>query len=223
MDFEQAYRELLEHQTGLGHKRPEEMADKDRQHAERMFLQRVWWPGFQSFANLYPEYAVRDYKDGKRYIDFAYIHEPWRIAIEIDGISSHLRDISQEQFADHLRRQNHLIIDRWNLLRFAYQDVKEHPRACLQTIQQLVGRLTAEPTPELQDEKAVDREILRFAYGVGRPIAVRDVMTLCNLGAHAAAAHLKRLVEEGWLEVASGTTRRVCSYRMHPSRANVRL
>lgn len=215
MDFEQAYRELLQRQTALGNRRPQEMEDKERLHAEKMFLQQVWWPGFQSFANLYPEYAVRDYKDGKRYIDFAYIRESWRIAIEIDGISSHLRDISQEQFADHLRRQNHLIIDRWNLLRFAYQDVDEHPRGCLQTIQQLVGRLTAEPTPALHKVNVLDREILRFAYGVGRPITAGDVAKLCNLGAHAARQHLRHLTQEGWLEPDHASSRRVFSYRIH--------
>lgn len=223
MDFEEAYRDLLQRQTSLGNKRPEEMADKNRQYAEKMFLQKVWWPGFQNFTDLFPEYAVRDYKDGKRYIDFAYIRGPWRIAIEIDGISSHARDISQDEFADHLRRQNHLIIDRWNLLRFPYQDVKEHPKLCLQTIQQLIGRLTGEPTMELQDKKAADREILRFAFGVGRPVTAGDVAKLCHLTLRSARVHLKELMDEGWLEPASGSLQRICSYRIHPARANLRL
>ncbi|WP_342779106.1 hypothetical protein [Paenibacillus hemerocallicola] len=88
-------------------------------HAERTFLERVWWPSVGSFDWLHPEYEVSDFKDGYRYLDFAYIRFPYRIGIEIDGYGPHLRDVSRTHFADQLMRQNHLVIDGWRVIRFS--------------------------------------------------------------------------------------------------------
>ncbi|WP_307203806.1 hypothetical protein [Paenibacillus harenae] len=54
-------------------------------YAEKLFLEKVWFPVFQHFNCLTPEYEVDDYIDGKRYLDFAYIRDTLRLAIEIDG------------------------------------------------------------------------------------------------------------------------------------------
>lgn len=27
-------------------------------HAERLFLEKVWWPAFENFLHLYPEYEI---------------------------------------------------------------------------------------------------------------------------------------------------------------------
>lgn len=54
-------------------------------HAEQVFLRHVWYPAFRSFEHLHPEYEVSDFRDGSRFIDFAYIRYPFMLAIEIDG------------------------------------------------------------------------------------------------------------------------------------------
>ncbi|WP_426901554.1 hypothetical protein [Rossellomorea vietnamensis] len=40
---------------------------------------------FQHFRFLHPEYEINDFKDGKRYLDFAYIRPTMQICFEIDG------------------------------------------------------------------------------------------------------------------------------------------
>ncbi|WP_308861957.1 hypothetical protein [Paenibacillus radicis (ex Xue et al. 2023)] len=35
-------------------------------HAERSFLEHVWWPAIGNFDYLHPEYEVHDFKDGTR-------------------------------------------------------------------------------------------------------------------------------------------------------------
>ncbi|MFC4769981.1 DNA-binding response regulator [Effusibacillus consociatus] len=77
-------------------------------HAEKLFLQQVWWPAFGQFNHLHPEYEVYDFKDGHRYLDFAYIRPYFRVAFEIDGYGPHGRDLSRWQFSDQCQRQNHL-------------------------------------------------------------------------------------------------------------------
>ncbi|WP_252183434.1 hypothetical protein [Rossellomorea vietnamensis] len=75
---------------------------------------------FQHFRFLHPEYEINDFKDGKRYLDFAYIRPTMQICFEIDGYGPHLQKISRWQFSDSLERQNQLVIDGWTVIRFSY-------------------------------------------------------------------------------------------------------
>ncbi|WP_258881403.1 hypothetical protein [Paenibacillus sp. sptzw28] len=63
-------------------------------HAEKIFLSNVWWPAFGNFNELHPEYEVKDFKDGVRYLDFAYFKRDvsLKLCIEIDGFGTHWRD-----------------------------------------------------------------------------------------------------------------------------------
>jgi hypothetical protein len=99
-------------------------------HAEKLFLEAVWYPAFHEMDGLYPEYEIADFRDGVRFLDFAYLKAGLRLAIEIDGYRAHSADLSRWQFSDSLMRQNHLILDGWKLLRFSYDDIKEKPRMC---------------------------------------------------------------------------------------------
>ena len=189
-------------------------------HAEKLFLDRVWWPAFHDFTHLYPEYELHDYNDSLRYIDFAYLNPHFRLAIEIDGVGTHWQQISTAEFADHCRRQNHLIIDEWRVIRFAYSDVRNFERNCQQTLQQLIGRLTVMPYESLDALSVIDREIMRLAVALRRAIVTADVMAHVNLSRNTARSHLKRLVQAEWLAPHSGALR-VRSYKVQPRRINI--
>jgi len=189
-------------------------------HAELTFLQNVWWPIFHHFENLHPEYEIRDYKEGYRYIDFAYIRPNFRIGIEIDGLDSHWRNISKWQFSDHWQRQNSLVIDGWYVLRFTFPDVAEYPRTCQQTIQQLLGnwQTNAVATKQLS---VAQREIVRLAFRSSHPIKPKDASDLLDISTKHVQSLLHVLVEDRWLQPASGNVR-ITSYILHPSRKNIR-
>lgn len=190
-------------------------------HAERTFLQNVWWPVFHDFESLHPEYEIRDYKEGYRYIDFAYIKPNFRIGIEIDGLDSHWRNISKWEFSDHCQRQNSLIIDGWYVLRFTFYDVAEHPRTCQQTIQQLLGHWQSNAVA-MEQLSVAQREIVRLAFRSSHPIKPKDVSDLLDVSTKHVQRLLHVLVEERWLVPASGNAR-ITSYILHPSRKNIRL
>ncbi len=222
MDFESAYEKFvkfhIKHRSGI----EAERIIAGLEHAEKLFLKNVWWPAFHHFDALHPQYKIYDFRDGNRYIDFAYIHTFFRIAIEIDGISPHWRDISQSQISDHCLRQNHLVIDGWHVLRFPYCDVNEHPRLCQQILQQLIGKLTGDSRGILHTLDVTDREIIRLAMGSNHPITANDVSSHVHLSSNAATRHLKCLTDTKWLEPASGKMR-IRSYRIHPSKTNLHL
>ncbi|KPV43397.1 hypothetical protein [Alicyclobacillus ferrooxydans] len=189
-------------------------------HAEITFLRNVWWPMFHSFENLHPEYEIRDYKDGNRYIDFAYILPHFRLAIEIDGLSTHWREITQEQFEQHNQRQNMLIIDGWYLLRFTYETVNSHPRICEQAIQQLLGRWQGNSSV-LRQLSMKEREIAGLAVKSPRPITAADVSQQLGISTRYARTLLKGLTEKRWLVPATGHIRHT-SYHLHESKMGVR-
>lgn len=184
-------------------------------HAEELFVRQVWLPAVGHLEHLIPEYEVLDFRDGVRYLDFAYLRPPYRVCLEIDGYGPHSRDLSRWQFADQLTRQNHLVLDGWKVLRFSYDEVKDKPRRCQQLIQQMLGHWYRDAFPEMDQFGLKEREILRQAAAVNEPFSVREVCDWIGVRQQHARDLLKSLISNGFLESASGS-KRITRYRLSP-------
>lgn len=180
--------------------------------AEMLFLKQVWWPLFYNFRYLHPEYEVNDFKDGTRYLDFAYIRPAIRICLEVDGYGPHLKNISRWQFSDSLERQNQLVIDGWTVIRFSYDQVKEKPRRCQQIIQQLIGRWLGDELDQTSLSFR-EKEVLRLAIRKGAEISPIEVQNYLKLSDKTIKKVLSQLVYKKMLIPASGI-KRVRSYRL---------
>lgn len=156
---------------------------------------------------------MHDFKDGTRFLDFAYIRSPYQICLEIDGYGPHARDMSRRQFADNLMRQNHLAIDGWKVIRFAYDDIQDAPRRCQQTIQQLMGRWFGDGQPPVKLSWK-QKEIVRLAISKGSPVTPAEVSRQLELSSRHVRDLLHQLVKADVLIPASGT-HRVRSYRLN--------
>ncbi|WAH37942.1 DNA-binding response regulator [Alicyclobacillus dauci] len=189
-------------------------------HAEQAFLKNVWWAMFHHFENLHPEYEIRDYDDGYRYLDFAYVQPYFRVCFEIDGLGPHWKNITKWKFSEHHQRQNALVIDGWYILRFTYDDVQEYPKLCQKTIQQLLGRWQMQSIA-LASLSVPEREIVRLATSAKHQITPHDVCKFLNVGSKHARHLLHVLVDKRWLEPASGNVR-ITSYQLHPSKVNTK-
>ncbi|MBY0149283.1 DNA-binding response regulator [Neobacillus niacini] len=212
MGFEEEYKVFmnahLEARSGERLRRLEEGHNQ----AEMLFLKQVWWPSFSHFRYLHPEYEVDDFKDGKRYLDFAYIRPAIRICLEIDGYGPHLKNISRWQFSDNLERQNQLVIDGWTVIRFSYDQVKEHPRRCQQILQQVIGRWLGDEIDQ-PSLSIVEKEVIRLAIRKGEAISPKEVQKYLELSDKPVKKVLSLLVDKKLLIPASGT-KRVCTYRL---------
>ncbi|MDX8345368.1 DNA-binding response regulator [Rossellomorea sp. YZS02] len=180
--------------------------------AEMLFLKQVWWPSFYHFQYLHPEFEINDFKDGKRYLDFAYIRPAIRICFEIDGYGPHLKNISRWQFSDSLERQNQLVMDGWTVIRFSYDQVKEKPRRCQQVVQQVIGRWLGDGLEQTTLTYA-EKEVLRLAIRKGKSISPIEVGKYLNLTDKTVKRLLSQLVEKKMLIPASGV-KRIRSYRL---------
>jgi very-short-patch-repair endonuclease len=181
-------------------------------HAEKLFLEQVWWPAVGRFDFLHAEYQISDFKDGVRFLDFAYIRGTHLVCIEIDGYKAHHQDLNRWQFTDQLTRQNHLILDGWKVLRFAYDEIKEKPRRCQQLILQMMGSWFGEDYagPALTLE---EKEILRIVGQTHDPLLPKIIAERLRISRNHAGKLLRKLAQMGILQPASGTTR-IRSYKL---------
>jgi hypothetical protein len=209
--FEAQYEEWLKAQFATSSSERKRRLDEER-HAEDLFLKNVWWPAVGQFEHLHGEYEASDYKDGQRFLDYAYIREPYKLCIEIDGYGPHCRDADRRQFADSLMRQNHLILDGWIVIRFSYDDVKSKPRQCQQFIQQLFGKLySLKPDTDLTLEQ---KEILRYISITQKTITPKEVKDLLQVGNKAARSRLRELVAKQYLAPSPNGNSRVRFYTL---------
>lgn len=167
-----------------------------------------------SFDYVHPEYEVSDFKDGSRYLDFAYIRFPYRVCMEIDGYGPHLRDISRTQFADQLMRQNHLQIDGWRVIRFSYDDVMEKPRRCQQMIQQWMGTWFGGDQQRILLTRK-EHELIQFAIRRQNAITPVEASEQLGITTRYMRTLLRRLVQANVLLPHSGD-KRVRSYILNP-------
>lgn len=181
-------------------------------HAEKSFLSLVWWPAFGHFDRLIPEFEVKDFKDGCRYVDFVYLSGSVMAAIEIDGYGPHWRNIDRWQFADHLMRQNHLIIDGWKILRFSYDEIVEKPRRIQQLIQQAFGKWTFMDMNRKPHLTPTELGILQWADHQNHPISPMQAAKALGINRKTAAKHLRSLADKGCLIPFSVSSKRVMRY-----------
>lgn len=213
MNFQAAYETWIQQQSEKGSPERRRKLRSGLGFAEHAFLEHVWWPTVGNFTNLHPEYEVADYSGAPRFLDFAYLRGGLKLAIEIDGYTTHAKNLNRRQVAYQLHRQNMLTLDGWDILRFAFDDIEAHPRRCQQTIQQYMGsRFAATPIRGHHDGRwpqvtTVDREIIRLARSLPRPLLPADICRHLGVSRYTAYRHLKRLVTQGVLVPASGSTR----------------
>lgn len=186
-------------------------------HAEQLFLRQVWWPAFGSFTDLHPEYEVRDFRDGTRFLDFAFVRHSLKLAIEIDGYGPHASQISRTQFADQWTRQNHLIIDGWKILRFSYDDVKARPRMCEQILQQFMGRYLGCETQTEMRLNYVEKEVIRYALSLNRPLTPQDVCEILSVKNAKARQILKTMLEKSLIQTVGKGSLRIRKYSVMAS------
>ncbi|MCG7215044.1 hypothetical protein [Paenibacillus mucilaginosus] len=212
--WEQTYEAYMEEQRKSASGERRRRLREGQGHAERRFVENVWWPAVGSWDYLQAEYQVQDFRDGTRFLDYAYLRPPYKICIEIDGYGPHQRDTTRWQFADGLYRQNQLVLDDWKVLRFAYDDIMEKPRRCQQLIQQFLGRWYGEEVfPAALSLR--EKDILRFVLREQRAITPAEAAGHLGISTRYARELLQQLVEQRLLLPASGS-QRVRAYKLNP-------
>jgi very-short-patch-repair endonuclease len=217
MKFEEAYKKYIEKHTKSRRGERLRRLREVHGHAEKLFLEYIWWPAIGNFDDLHPEFEISDFKDSLRFIDFAFFIFAFRIAIEIDGYGTHIQKASRSQHSDHCLRQNHLVLDGWKVIRFTYDDIKDRPRMCMQIILQLIGKLSGTQIIPHGQISVEEKEILTLCFRLNRNIVPADICKLLNIENQTARKMLHKLVEKNLVIPGGQGNKRIKCYRCAPN------
>ena len=204
--FDQQYEQWI-HTNILNEKNPRrlEILNKGLGHGTVEFLRAVWFPAIGHFNDLHPEWEVRDFSNGYRYLDLAYMPGDARGGIEIQGYGPHARDLDVRRFKDLCRRHCLLALEGWTFLPIAYPSIVEEPKQCQQLILSFVGRFVATDVPA--SLSWLEAEAVRFARRLLRPITPLELAAHLRVSDRLTRRILHKLVVLQILDIASGEQR----------------
>lgn len=204
--FEQKYEEWLQADilAETNHRR-RELLEKGLGHGTFEFLRSVWFPAVGNFEHLHPEWEVRDFNNGYRYLDLAYRPGGAKGGIEIQGYGSHARDLDVRRFKDLCNRHCLLSLDGWVFLPIAYPSITDDPKQCQQLVLSFIGKfITSDVSAELS---WLEAEAVRLARRLLRPITPLELAGHLSVSDRHARRVLYRLVELQFLYVSNGRER----------------
>lgn len=194
--FEQAYEEWL-HSLLIkeDNQRIRARIENGLEHGTLEFLRSVWFPVVRNFNRLYPEWEVRDFHNGYRYLDLAYLPDNGiKGGIEIQGYGPHARDLDVRRFKDLCWRHCLLALDDWIFLPLAYLSIKDEPKRCQQLVLAFIGKFVATDTPASLNW--LEAETLRYARRVLRPFTPSELATHLRITDQHARRVLHGLIEQ---------------------------
>ncbi|ANY67756.1 transcriptional regulator [Paenibacillus sp. BIHB 4019] len=204
--FEQQYHDWmqnnLENETNP---RRLELLHKGLGHGTQEFLRHVWFPAVGHFNHLLPEWEVRDFSNGYRYLDLAYMPGGAKGGIEIQGYGPHARDLDVRRFKDLCRRHCLLSLDGWTFLPIAYPSIVDEPKQCQQLVLAFIGKFIATDVPSTLSW--LEAETVRFARRLLRPISPLELASHLRVSDRQARRILHELVKLQIMDIASGQLR----------------
>lgn len=210
--FEQAYEGWIAQQLNSEQNpRRKERLGEGLGYGTVEFLRRVWFPAIGNLSDLHAEWEVRDFGNGYRYLDLAYMPSGAKGAIEIQGYGSHARDLDVRRFKDLCRRHCLLALDGWTFLPVAFPSITDEPKQCQQLALAFAGRFIASDVPA--GLTWLEAETLRLARRVQRPFSASELSAHLKVSARTVRRVMQRLVALGLLEPAGGA-KRIRSYRL---------
>ncbi|WP_214630747.1 transcriptional regulator [Paenibacillus agaridevorans] len=185
--------------------RRKELLQKGLSHGSFEMLRLIWYPVVGNFEHLYPEWEVRDFNNGYRYLDFAFLRGGVKGNIEIQDYRSHARDLDTRRFKDLCQRQSLLSLDDWVYLPVAYLSIRDEPEFCKQLILSFVGKfLSINVDAGLN---GLEAETVRFARRKLRPFTPNELAVHLRITDRYARMLLHRLVEGQQITVVGGNIR----------------
>lgn len=205
MNVDQAFDDFVQKHISQSKGDRKTRLEKGLGHGETDFLKNVWHPAVGHFDHVFPEWEIRDYKDGVRYLDIAYMPGGVKGVVEVQGYGPHARDIPRWRFKDESLRHCHLVLDGWTVLPVAYDLVRDNPRLCQQFVLSFIGKFVSVTVSA--DLDWLESEIIRFSRRILRPFTPEEIRLHLKVSPNYSRKLLHNLVDKGFLKVASGNER----------------
>lgn len=191
---------------------------RGNRHAETMFLRNVWWPLYNNFDQLHPEYEIIDWRGRPYYGDFAFLGGQLRLLIEIKGFGTHVHEMDRQGYSKELNRELYLQTLGYRVASFAYDDVERRPELCRNLLDSLLQRYRASEQPVSWDQLA-ENEIIRLAMKTSRPFSPKQAAIHMQMNYRTVLRIVRSLCGKGWLRpVITGEGKRIRYYELIPGK-----
>jgi hypothetical protein len=191
--FEEQYGKFLEEQRRSASGVRLEHLQKDLT-GEKKLLNEVLWPVLKSFDGLIMEHEIVSMSGVRIYIDVFY--EPLKLAFESEGYIAHAENITRDRFSFERMRIRTMLTYGYKFIPFSWDELDKKPEACRRSVYEIIGRITSIREHGHSHLLVNEREVIRYALGLNRPIRLNDVCQCLQLGPEAARAILRRLLEK---------------------------
>jgi len=217
MQFQERYEHFLKHHTENRSGERLGRLIRGHGHAEKLFLQSVWFPLFGNFEHLHPEYEILDWRGRSYFADFVWSKNGIKILIEIKGFATHVRDMDRQKYSNELNRETFLTAMGYSVISFSYDNVEQQPELSISLLRMVLSRFQANAV-SLSRPLADEKEVLRLAFQLSRAIRVKDIMNHFQVADKTARLLLKRLCDKGHLRSCrTEKTQRVHHYELSPN------
>ncbi|WP_339320615.1 DUF559 domain-containing protein [Paenibacillus sp. FSL R10-2734] len=203
MNFETAHVAFIQYHLQKRSGERKGRLERGHREAEKLFCRNVWWPLRLNFDDLHPEFEVLDWRGLSYFCDFAFITRYVKLVIEIKGFGPHVRDMDRHKYCNELNRETFLSAMGFQVISFAYDDVASRPELCITLLRMLLSRYQPESSP-VSVEIVAEREIIRLAYMLVRPLRPIDVEIHLSINHRSAVRMLHSLSTKGVLSPVTG-------------------
>jgi hypothetical protein len=138
-----------------------------------------------------------------------------KLIIEIKGFGPHVREMDRQKYCNELNRETFLASMGYQVISFAYDDVAARPELCMTLLRMVLSRYRSDTCPAGLKSTA-EREIVRLAFTLARPLRPIDVETHLGMNHRTAVRIMKELCAKGWFLAVSGANgRHIVRYELH--------
>ncbi|MEX2416029.1 MAG: hypothetical protein WD424_07780 [Paenibacillaceae bacterium] len=215
MNFEQAHerfiRRHLESRSGERRGRLE----RGHRHAEKLFLQKIWWLLKGNFDELHPEFEIIDWRGKPYFGDFAYLPKGGvKFIFEIKGFNTHVKDMDRQSFGNECKRELFLEGLGFHVISFTYDDIEQQSDLLIALLRMVLSRYEVLPMTR-EPLSFAESEIIRLALSMSLCIRPKDITEQLLMNYRRAFGLLQSLCDRGWLRPVMGVGgQRVIRYEL---------
>ncbi len=196
--FEQAFDRFLKEQQRQASGQRLEMLRRDMTGTKKL-LESTLWPVMKTFDGMTLEYEMTSASGVKIYGD-VYVAQLDAV-FESEGFVVHAENITRDRFSFERMRVRAMVMYGHKYIPFTWDEMDKKPEMCQRTVFELLGRFGG--SSRADDGKrlnANERELLRYAFRLGRPVTLADACACLGLSKVTCAKVLKHLSGKGILE-----------------------
>jgi hypothetical protein len=192
--FEKEFEKFLKQQKAEASGQRLEMLQKDLSGTKKM-LEVAIWPALKTFEGLTLEYEMISLSGNRIYIDAFY--DLLEFACESEGFGSHAEKITRDRFSFEKVRARTIAYYGYHLIPFSRDELDKNSEFCKRNFNELLGSYSSSPGSRAMELLTVyEREVLRYALRLHRPLRLADVKYCLQLGYASSHRTLNSLVDK---------------------------